>query len=53
MIYCLPAECRLPDGGQSQCDSIVKGRSDAVLDTDRPLLEQIDAYNEFGIPYES
>ena len=53
MICCLPAERRLPDEGQFRCDSMVKGRSDAVLDTDHPLLEQIDAYNEFDIPCES
>ena len=53
MICCLPAERRLPDEGESRCDPMAKGRSDAVLDTDRPLLEQIDAYNKFDIPCES
>ena len=32
---------------------MVKGRSDAVLNTDRPLLERIDTYNEFDILCES
>jgi predicted RecB family nuclease len=32
---------------------MVKGRHDGVLDTDRPVLEQISVYNEFDVRYES
>ena len=32
---------------------MVKGQSEAVLNTDRPLLEPIDAYNESDTLYET
>ena len=34
-------------------DAKAKGRTDGVLDTARALVEQIEAYNEFDVRYES